>query len=1009
LSDIEPEKRETGESRPADGDARAVEVTAVTLTASEVDGSASAASGRETAMTMAAAAPGPQPGSSETGAETARTMLIADLKAAENSRRPTPSASAAGGPVGELLPGDRLDRYTVIKKLGQGGMGSVYLVRHETLGVFRAAKVLSAELYARGGEFVRRFLQEARLACSISHPNIVNVLDVGDDPSRGLCYIIMEYVDGGTIRNVLRAVPRLGEVHALAVTEAVAEALRAAAEQKIVHRDIKPDNIMLTRRGDVKLADLGIAKNVDEDVQLTRSHVLMGTPAYLAPEQARDARSVDVRADIYSLGATLYEMLTGNIPYPGKTTYDILAKMASSPVPDPRSIVPEISPQMAHLVMRMLAKQVKQRPAGAAELLNEIRALDVLPADFDLQGSIRDLREQSDAGKYCAPVTAAVSNSVSSRLRRLVNRIPGFTGLTPKQRRIVLLGGGVSAAAVIALSVVFAFSGGAAADPPEKAEPVPVPTVPAVAKTASPSRKSAAPPKKSAPAANGTAPSAKPVPARKQSVPALNKPFLPPKKAVPSPEKPVPAVRKSASTSRPVPPPARSVSPAPKPAPPAKKAVPPEPHAFVVAGVTPAGARVRLLRDDGRVLYDLTAPADGRVRMKVLRGEYKLEVSHAGFNTFEHGIRIAGNAQDVSLNVALAPSLCVCVINLSAEERLIDFLRRNGAEYRIDGGPWRKIVRFPFRVTLERRRQEIEMRGKGILPVRQTVEIVPDQAERFLEFYVSAVPATVKLTPSVKGKILILLSGKWQVLPAQIPVPPFRETLLVWKPEGGTETTLRIPALDPGSEHKAVLVPEKIADEPGKAAIEEADKLLRAGDESACAAKLAEAMKQGSQLAAYRLGVMHEGGRGRWFASDSDALECYRKAAAPPPGIAAAEYKLGLFYENGRGGLDRDVNKAFGFYKKAAARRDPDASLRLGLACKNGEGGMAVDYRQAVDYLTVAAEADRPEAQYELGFSYENGLGGPLNIRQAKFWYDKAAALGNEKARVRAGAFGDLK
>jgi len=303
----------------------------------------------------------------------------------------------------------------------------------------------------------------------------------------------------------------------------------------------------------------------------------------------------------------------------------------------------------------------------------------------------------------------------------------------------------------------------------------------------------------------------------------------------------------------------------------------------------------------------------------------------------------------------------------------------------------------------------IEVRGKGILPVRQTVEIGPDQAERFMEFSVSAVAAAVKLTPAVKGNISLLLSGKWQSLPPQISVSPFRETKLVWRVDGGPETTLQIPALEPGATYNAMLVLPKVIDEPGKAALEEAEKLLRAGDESGCAAKLAEAVKQGSRKAAYRLGVMHEEGRGRWFSSDSDALECYRKAVSPPPGIAAAEYKLGVFYEKGRGGLDRDVNKAFAFYKKAADRHDPDASLRMGLAYKNGDGGMAVDYRRAVAYLTVAAEADRPEAQYELGFSYENGLGVPINIRQAKFWYDKAAALGNDKARVRAGAFGDLK
>ena len=232
----------------------------------------------------------------------------------------TKAAQPHSGSYGNLQPGDRIERCIIVKKLGQGGMGSVYLARHETLGIFRAIKVLSGALYIRGGEFIRRFIQEAKIACSINHPNIVNVLDVGDDKERNFCYIIMEYVDGGTVRDVLRKTPKLSEVDALIITEAVAEALQAAAEQKIVHRDIKPDNIMLTRRGEVKLADLGIAKNTDDNVQLTKSHVMMGTPAYLAPEQAQDAHSVDVRADSEKVKLPLryrQELTDWNRPFGG--------------------------------------------------------------------------------------------------------------------------------------------------------------------------------------------------------------------------------------------------------------------------------------------------------------------------------------------------------------------------------------------------------------------------------------------------------------------------------------------------------------------------------------------------------------------------------------------------------------------------------------------------------------------------------------------------------------------
>ena len=266
--------------------------------------------------------------------------------------------------------GSEIGKYIIIKRIGKGGMGEVYLAKHATLGVFRALKVLSADITDDNEKFLSRFIREAKLAAEIRHPNVVGVMDVETDPVCGIPYIVMEYIDGGSLRNSLSICGKLSEEQAVVIVEAVASALQAATENSIVHRDIKPDNIMFTERGEVKLADLGIAKRSDKDYSLTKSNMMIGTPAYLPPEQAQNAKDVDARADIYSLGATFYEMLTGEPPYPGETTVEIIHKLFSDPVPDPRKINSKISNASAAIVMKMMAKKPKDRFQSAEELLN---------------------------------------------------------------------------------------------------------------------------------------------------------------------------------------------------------------------------------------------------------------------------------------------------------------------------------------------------------------------------------------------------------------------------------------------------------------------------------------------------------------------------------------------------------------------------------------------------------------------------------------------------------------
>ena len=276
-----------------------------------------------------------------------------------------------------LKEGDLLGSYRIRKPLGKGGMGEVYLALHSKLNVLRAVKILPARYCSADKKFGERFLQEARMAIQLDHPNVIAVYDAEFDEKKDIYYSVMEYVDGGTVRNAIRSLGSYMERQALMIVLKVSEALMAAENANLVHRDIKPDNIMLTRNGVVKLADLGIAKtsfNTPNEQKKERTS-LTGTPAYMSPEQTLDPNNVDIRADIYSLGVTLYEMLTGAKPYTGSETVDIVKKVMEAPVPDPRKRNPQISKACSALVMRMMAKNKEDRHPNAEALNRDIKAL----------------------------------------------------------------------------------------------------------------------------------------------------------------------------------------------------------------------------------------------------------------------------------------------------------------------------------------------------------------------------------------------------------------------------------------------------------------------------------------------------------------------------------------------------------------------------------------------------------------------------------------------------------
>jgi len=270
----------------------------------------------------------------------------------------------------EIL-GKEIGRCTIQRKLGQGGMGAVYLAHHPGLNRSVAIKVLPGDLASKP-EFKDRFFREARLAARLEHPNVVQVHDVGEE--QGVHYISMQYVEGKSLDEILKERKKLSVNEALSTAKRVAVALSAAAKLGIVHRDIKPHNILISKDGVVKVADFGLAKDEDANRSISEPGVIMGTPYYMSPEQARGEK-VDHRSDIYSLGATLYHMLSGKRLFDGGSPVSIVMKQVNDrPVPI-RELEPTVPEAVATLLDRMLQKNPADRFASAEEL---VRALDGL-------------------------------------------------------------------------------------------------------------------------------------------------------------------------------------------------------------------------------------------------------------------------------------------------------------------------------------------------------------------------------------------------------------------------------------------------------------------------------------------------------------------------------------------------------------------------------------------------------------------------------------------------------
>jgi len=347
-----------------------------------------------------------------------------------------------------LLPPNRADkaaqgdalldgRYRIKRLLGEGGMGAVYLASHVGLGREVAIKFLHAELVSRD-DVVGRFYREAQAAAAIRHKNIIEVFDVGVSP-QGEPFLVMEYLEGESLAGLLKRARPLSLGVACAVTEPALQALQAAHRKGIVHRDLKPDNIFLAyQEGEapvVKLIDFGISKFTqgDFDKWRTKTGSVLGTPAYMSPEQARGSSSLDHRSDLYSMGTILFEMLTGVLPFAGNNFAEYLSAMLIDDPRPPQSLCAAFPAEAEPLLRKALAKSPDQRFQTASEMLDALAALPnydarqerltLLASTVELRGfAAGDLGQAlsgpgRSAGEKSAPTRILGAAAVSTRAK----------------------------------------------------------------------------------------------------------------------------------------------------------------------------------------------------------------------------------------------------------------------------------------------------------------------------------------------------------------------------------------------------------------------------------------------------------------------------------------------------------------------------------------------------------------------------------------------------------------
>ncbi len=311
--------------------------------------------------------------------------------------------------------GQEIPGYQLIEKLGAGAMASVVKARQLSLDRIVAIKVLPRNL-KENPEYVKMFYKEGKAAAKLNHPNIVQAIDVGE--AGGFHYFVMEYVEGHSLWEEMESGKEFSEAEALRIIIQIAKALEHAHAQGLIHRDVKPKNIMITHERQAKLADMGLARST-ADVEAAKAEEgrAFGTPYYISPEQIRGKMDIDFRTDIYSLGATLYHVLTGRVPFEADTPAGVMHKHLKEPLVPPDHLNPKLSAGIGEVVEVMMAKDCKRRYSSTSDLLLDLQAIadgrPPLQARMQIDSDV--LSELADAGEADWPAESSEPHELGDR------------------------------------------------------------------------------------------------------------------------------------------------------------------------------------------------------------------------------------------------------------------------------------------------------------------------------------------------------------------------------------------------------------------------------------------------------------------------------------------------------------------------------------------------------------------------------------------------------------------